>query len=136
MRKFSQSEILEIRSKRAAGQTQPALALEYGCSVNTIRSIEKGLSYREVGGFAAPAEHEALESQDRFLAMIAKQGAQHFEPTPDPTLAILARAEPLEVSMRRAQERDALEHAERMQGIKQLRSEIQSEEHTDEQSQS
>jgi hypothetical protein len=49
-RKFSEAEVIAIREKSRAGETDLSLAMSYGVNRETIRSICRGLSYRQFGG--------------------------------------------------------------------------------------
>ncbi len=105
MKKLTDEQVLEIRSKREAClqrlpgaglYTQPALALEYGVSVNTIRSIEKGLSYREVGTINDGDPRSATAESISKLKQILAQDAPNVEPTTSEP-----EEDPLEAIMRR-----------------------------------
>lgn len=61
--KLTDAQVIEIRERRAAGETLRALAEEFGCSEGNIMDIVRGLSWKHIGGPISPkktmAEYKA-----------------------------------------------------------------------------
>lgn len=91
MIKLNSGKVLEIRSKRAAGQTQESLSREYRVSINTIRSVCRGNSWQDLELELAPPDGaDAAASQARLEELLG--GSAKPEPIEeDPLEAILRR---------------------------------------------
>ena len=47
---FNETQVLEIRTAYAGGETAPSLSRRFGSSVPTILKIARGQSYKAIGG--------------------------------------------------------------------------------------
>jgi Mor family transcriptional regulator len=67
--KFSETEVLDIRSRRQAGETYRAIAERYGASIAAIYSIAHGVTWGHVG---EPVDHSLLHQN----TMLTSQGVR------------------------------------------------------------
>jgi len=82
MTKLTDIQVLEMRSKHAAGtHTIEALAIEYRVSWNAARSAIKGISFQHLEMMREDAVQSEIErSQERLAAMMPAVGLMAVDP--------------------------------------------------------
>lgn len=93
VREFTDEEVLEIREKSHAGATDLELAMSYDTKRETIRSICRGLSHRDVGGPIRPPRRKVPKASREFMCGHGKNSlAAKPKGWKDPVLTVSQRA--------------------------------------------